>query len=106
MQKSVVVENVVAVDTAVVDLVLEEPQKEVIPHRVFANGRLRSGDKEDQLLGCVSGVSLDPVASFVVPIFNRVPDGIAEFRVVVEAQTGGFVCGGYEAGERYRSDED
>lgn len=47
----VVVEDVMAVDSAVIDLVLEESEEEVISRGVGARGRLRSGDEEEAILG-------------------------------------------------------
>lgn len=89
MQESVVVENIVVVDSAVVNLVLEKSQKKMIADWILTRRRLRSSHEEDPIT-CSGGerkVMLQPMFPILVPVVDSILNRITQFRIVIE----GFV---------------
>ena len=85
VQHRIVVEDAAAMDSAVINLVLEESEEKMVSQPARARRWLRARDDEEAILGRRErGVELEPEGSLLIPVDHGLVDCVCDCVVVVE----------------------
>ena len=82
-----VVEDIIAVDSTIVHLILEQSEKKMISNGISTRRRLRSSENENPLMNSTQKrrMKREPLSPLLIPILHFALHRILHLRVVVEA---------------------
>ncbi|KAM1153418.1 hypothetical protein ACFX2I_035821 [Malus domestica] len=88
MERQIVVEDFIAVGSAMVYFVLEKPKQQMITNWVTACCALRPLHKKNPIT-YTSGerrVMQQPLLALLIPVFHRLPNQVAEVWIIIECR--------------------